>query len=149
MALKIIDPLVRIAGSKINGSPTERKMAISTLMSMVQFYGCPSTFFTLAPDDIHSVLTLRLCCPTNNGNDKFDDSLEKILRESNEKGNDINILNDDTLKKESYLHSLVTKNLVAAAQVFKIILETIFDTFFGIKPEYLIKVTVPNSFITK
>jgi hypothetical protein len=64
MVLQTIDPLVRITGSKIHGSPAERKMAISTLMSMVQFYGCPSIFFTFAPDDIHSILTLRMCCPT-------------------------------------------------------------------------------------
>ena len=41
-------------------------------------------------------------------------------------------------------NNLVTKNPVAAAQIFKMTLETIFDTLFGIKPEYLSKVTVAN-----
>ena len=97
MVLQTIDPLVSITGSKIHGSPAERKMAISTLMSMVQFYGCPSIFFTFAPEDIHSILTLRMCCPTQNGNDKFpalDSSFEKMLRERDEKENDGSILND-------------------------------------------------------
>jgi Helitron helicase-like domain at N-terminus len=123
--------LVRITGSKIHSSPAERKMAISTLMSMVQFYGCPSIFFTFAPDDIHSILTLRMCCPTQNGNDKFpalDSSFEKMLRERDEKENDGSILNDEIDLRESNLHNLVTKNSIAAAEIFKITLETIFET---------------------
>ena len=45
--LKIIDPLLRITGNKIHGSPDERKSAISTLISMIQFYGNPSIFLHL------------------------------------------------------------------------------------------------------
>lgn len=115
---------------------------------MVQYYGCPSIFFTFAPDDIHSILTLRMCCPTMNGNDKFpavDDGFEQMLREKNNECSEGNILNDYIDITEFNLHSLVTKNPVAAAQVFKMTTETIFDTLFGIKPEYMTKITVPNS----
>jgi hypothetical protein len=83
-------------------------MAISTLMSMVQFYGCPSIFFSFAPDDVHSILTLRMCCPTQNGNEKFpavDNSFETILRERNEKENDGSILNDEIDIREYILHN--------------------------------------------
>jgi hypothetical protein len=38
----------------------------------------------------------------------------------------------------------VTKNPVAAAQILKMTLETIFNKLFDIKPEYLCKVTVLN-----
>ena len=69
--LKLIDSLLEISGGKVIGSPAERKTAISTIISMVQFFGCPSIFFTFAPDDVHSVLTLRTCCPTKKGNNQF------------------------------------------------------------------------------
>lgn len=110
IVLRTIDPLVRISGSKIHGSPQERKMAISTLTSMVQFYGCPSVFFTFAPDDIHSILTLRMCCPTSNGNKSFpavDDNFELIMRSRNEKESIINILEDAIDIREFNLHNLV------------------------------------------
>jgi Helitron helicase-like domain at N-terminus len=68
--LHLIDQLIRITGSRVHGSPDERKSAISTLISMIQFYGNPSIFFTFAPDDTHSMLTLRMRCPTQKGNDK-------------------------------------------------------------------------------
>ena len=35
------------------------------------------------------------------------------------------------------MHNLVNENPVAAAQVFKMTLETIYNTLFGIKTEYL------------
>ena len=67
----MIDSLLSISGAKVVGSPGERKSAIETMMSMVQFFGSPSIFFTFAPDDIHSILTLGMSCPTRNGNEKF------------------------------------------------------------------------------
>lgn len=51
---------------------------------MIQSFGNPSIFFTFAPDDIHSLLTLRMCCPTIKGNDEFpsiDDGFEEYMRE--------------------------------------------------------------------
>jgi hypothetical protein len=95
--LQLIDPLVQITGSKIHGSPAGRKMAIRTLMSRVQFYGCPSIFFTFAPD-IHSVLTFRMSCPTENGNEKFpavDDCFEQIIRQRNNNDTNNNLLHDE------------------------------------------------------
>ena len=52
----MINFLLKVNGGKIIGSPAERKVAICTIIAMVQFFGCPSVFFTFAPDDIHSVL---------------------------------------------------------------------------------------------
>ena len=56
----MIDSLLSISGAKVVGSPGERKSAIETMMSMVQFFGSPSIFFTFAPDDIHSILTFKM-----------------------------------------------------------------------------------------
>jgi hypothetical protein len=69
--LKMIDSLLSISGEKVVGSHGERKSAIRTMMSMAQFFGSPSIFFTFAPDDIHPILTLRMSCLTRNGNVKF------------------------------------------------------------------------------
>ena len=146
--LKTIDPLLRITGNKVHGSPDERKSAITTLISMIQFYGNPSIFFTFAPDDIHSLLTLRMCCPTKKGNCKFpsvDDGFEEYMRQKNCKGKFKNILDDSIDISEVNLHYLLSKNPVAAAEIFKITLETIFEILFGIKPEHYNKVTIPNS----
>ena len=79
----MIDSLLSISGAKVVGSPGERKSAIETMMSMVQFFGSPSIFFTFAPDDIHSILTLGMSCPTRIGNKKFPAvgfGIEKITR---------------------------------------------------------------------
>ena len=64
-------------------------------MSMVQFCGCPSIFFTLAPD---SVPTFRISCPTENENKKFpavDDYFEQILRQRNNNDTNNNLLHDE------------------------------------------------------
>ena len=108
-------------------------MAIWTIVSMVQFFGCPSVFFTFAPDDIHSVLTLRMSCPTKCGNHHFpsvNGGFEKNLQERNH-----NSKNTFRIKFTSY----VNNNPVAAAHVFKITLEAIFEILVGIVPNYLSK----------
>jgi Helitron helicase-like domain at N-terminus len=138
--LQLIDPLLNITGSKVQGSPDERKSAISTLKSMIQFYRNPSIFFTSAPDDTHSLLTLRMCCPTVNGNDKFpavDDGFEKYMRERRCENDIKHILDDQIDISELNLHYLLSKNPVAAGEVFKLTLETIFEVLFGIRPEHI------------
>jgi hypothetical protein len=35
--LKLIDSLLKISGSQVSGSPAERKLAIGTIISMMQF----------------------------------------------------------------------------------------------------------------
>lgn len=119
--LKLIDPLLRVTGNKVHGSPDERKGAISTLISMIQFYGNPSIFFTFAPDDIHSLLTLRMCYPTTNWNSKFpsiDDGFENYMRHKNLRNNNINILDDYIDISEMNLNFLLPKNPVAATKIF-------------------------------
>ena len=141
LTLKLIDSLLNVNGGKIIGSPAERKTAISTIISMVQFYGCPSIFFTFAPDDIHSVLTLRMSCPTMHGNNAFpavDCGFEKFLQEKNFTPHITNIMDDSINISELNLHNLLSKNPVAAAHIFKITLETI-------TPDYLSKITLPLS----
>lgn len=148
LTLKLIDSLLNVNGGKIIGSPAERKTAISTIISMVQFYGCPSIFFTFAPDDIHSVLTLRMSCPTMHGNNAFpavDCGFEKFLQEKNFTPHITNIMDDSINISELNLHNLLSKNPVAAAHIFKITLETIFEVLFGITPDYLSKITLPLS----
>ena len=79
-------------------------------MSMVQFYGCPSISFTFAPDDVHSVLTLRISCPTQNGNYKFpavDDYFEQILRQRNDVDTDNDILRDERIFSQDGLNNLI------------------------------------------
>ena len=146
--LKLIDSLLKINGGKVLGSPGERKMAIGTIISMVQFFGCPSVFFTFAPDDIHSALTLRMSCPTKYGNHQFpavDYGFEKNLQNRNMSPRSTKIMDDQIDISELNLHYLLNNNPVAAAHVFKLTLEAIFEILFGIVPDYLTKITIPIS----
>ena len=89
-----------------------------------------------------------MCCPTKKGNCKFpsvDDGFEEYMRQKNCKAKFKNILDDSIDISEVKLHYLLSKNPVAAAEIFKITLETIFEILFGIKPEHYNKVTIPNS----
>lgn len=53
---------------------------------------------------------------------------------------------DDEINTSEYnLNKLLSMNPVAAAYVFKITLETIFEVLFGIVPDYLSKITIPIS----
>ena len=105
--LNLIDSLLKINGGKVLGSPGERKMAIGTIISMVQFFGCPSVFFTFAPDDIHSALTLRMSCPTKYGNHQFsavDYGFEKNLQNRNMSPRSTKIMDDQIDISELNLH---------------------------------------------
>ena len=89
-----------------------------------------------------------MCCPTKKENDKFpsvDDGFEEFMRDKNCKTNYENILDDCIDISEINLHYPISKNPVAAAEIFKVTLETIFEILFGIKPEHFNKVTIPNS----
>ena len=81
--IKQLNPLVKLINQKVDFSPAQRAFAISELYAYVQYYGCPTVFFTLAPDDTHSVLSMRYSFPSTNttsfpvGDDNLRDTLRK------------------------------------------------------------------------
>ena len=103
-------------------------------------------FCILSPTRID--LTLRISCPTKNGNNAFpavDGGFESFLQNKHT-NKDLSIIMDDQIDISEYnLNKLLSMNPVAAASVFKITLETIFEVLFGIVPDYLSKITIPIS----
>ena len=57
----------------------------------------------------------------------------------------MNTLDDSIDISVMNLNYLPSKTPVAAAEIFKITLETIIEILFGLKPEHLNKITIPNS----
>jgi hypothetical protein len=58
--LRQIEKLIQMSGKAIPYSAMERKSAISQLYSLVQFYGLPSWFVTVSPDDTNSRIVMTI-----------------------------------------------------------------------------------------
>jgi hypothetical protein len=81
--IKQLEPLVKLINQRVDFSPAQRSFAISELYAYVQYYGCPTVFFTLSPDDTHSILSMRYSFPSQT-TDKFpvkDSNLRQSLRD--------------------------------------------------------------------
>jgi len=111
--LKTVLPLVQHAGAKIDYSPTARAAALSTLYALTQFHGCPSVFLTIAPDDVHNVLSIRMSFPTTSGNGGFP-AIGDTLLDHLCKGEKVLKVADIPLG-ESDLKKFIVSNPVAAA----------------------------------
>jgi hypothetical protein len=103
-------PNITTAGAKIPFGAIERREHLYELHSLVQFYGLPTTFLTISPNEIQSPLTLRLCCAHEN----------KTLLE-------IRLLTSEQRAK------ITSRNPVAAAVFFEKIIEVTLKELLGIK----------------
>jgi hypothetical protein len=54
-------PHIKTCGSRVPFGPIERQEAKYKLYAMLQYFGLPSTFLTVTPNEIHSPLCIRLC----------------------------------------------------------------------------------------
>ena len=139
--MQTMGPLIRTTGAKTEFSPSARAAAISTLYAYVQHFGCPSVFLTFAPDDVHSVLSIRLANPaaSANPNAAFP-STDAGLLEQLKKGA-TTFANVDLT--HFGLQKLITDNPVAAASTFKAMLEMTYEHLVGIPPDHATRRTVP------
>ena len=64
-------PFVSLVGSSVPWSTMERSSCIGKMLAMIRRYGPPSIFLTVAPDDVHSPLGIRLTIVITDGNDTF------------------------------------------------------------------------------
>ena len=69
--MNTFEKLIRVIGSKTPFSSSERESALSHLIAMMQYFGPASVFFTLALDDSHTILSLRMSYPSKSGNKCF------------------------------------------------------------------------------
>ena len=131
--VNLLSPLVHLVTKAIDYSPGQRAAAVVDIYSYTQFYGCPSFFLTIAPDDTHSVLALRLTFPTNRRNhfpEVDDDFTEALCNGDKMFSGEIKIDNFS-------LQKLIASSPVAAASHYKFILESVFQILLGITPDHL------------
>ena len=134
---------ITICGRHVPYSPMERAHATAELYAMVMFFGMPSFFWTLSPDDSQHPLFIRLSFPTTS-NTAFPsvapDEFFAALHANDSKlftTVDIPVDNQELLK-------MLAQNPVAAARVFKLVMEAVFEELIGITPTYMYKGGVPG-----
>jgi hypothetical protein len=140
---------VQMAGAKVPYSPAERNEGLTKMYSMTYRYGMATTFLTLAPDDTGSPLVIRLALPFE-GNKTFPsvgnmygddiDGLFRAIEQGDVSFHDIPIANSARNKQ---LNKLVAEDPVAAALVFKRVIEIVMEVMLGIKPDYMVRSTIP------
>ena len=61
--LATIMPLLRMGGRSVPFGPLQRSIAVSKLCAYLHYFGLPGWFVTISPNDVDSVLILRLASP--------------------------------------------------------------------------------------
>ena len=132
--LKEIMPCIEVTSSKVPFTKASRKAALSKLLALTQYHGMPSIFFTISPDDIQDPNRIRMSLPQKNNRDF-----------PAEAGGFLNALqNNDNLYAQvpinrNNLADLLVKSPVAAAEMFSMVVNSIFKVIFGIEPEKSLK----------
>ena len=69
--MKKVMPTVSVVGRGMPWGSLERASCIGKMLAIIRRYGPPSIFLTVAPDDVHSPVGIRLTIQIANGNDAF------------------------------------------------------------------------------
>ena len=107
---KSLLPILRIGSDNVPFSPMERSSNLGDMYSMGYYFGPFSRFWTMAPNDTHTALTVRICIPDMRAVNRSDRSsitgVEVLLT-----------LQSDELRVSLSLCKLVADNPVAAAEI--------------------------------
>lgn len=136
--LKKMGPNIHSCAARIPFSSAQRGASLRNLLALRYYHGVPSFFCTVSPDDIHGVLNIRL----------------SIGHKSNEEFPAIGIGLASAIKKgDAFFHSLpishkdlralVSGGPVAAAEVFRLMFESVFTVLLGTPPDHCSKRTTP------
>ena len=131
--LNMIDNLLSISGRNVEFSQKQKKWYVAVIYAYVQFFGIPVLYVTIAPDDVYSCIAIRLSISPKHGNTKFpatDDGLLNCLQKGEL------VFNEQVKVSNKDLHALITANPVAAAQFFKLTIDTVFEVLFGMKVDH-------------
>jgi hypothetical protein len=114
------------------------ELQFQNLIAMRYMYGMPSIFFTYAPDDINGILNLRMPFPKN-GNGGFPADGSGFAEAIQNKEKDFH-----TIKiAPHHLRTILTKGPVAAAEVFRLLTEAVFEILLGTPTDHSTKRTQP------
>ena len=136
--LKQLLPHISVTGAKAPYTAAQRKAAMSHLYAMVYHFGVPSVFFTFAPDDVHGVLNLRMTLPQNN-NFAFPSDGAGLLAALQE-GADVF---HGTPISDRALAALLAAGPIAAAEIYRQLVDNIFTNLLGTPPDASIRRTEP------
>lgn len=125
--LKATEPFIQMCGKKVPYSPMERDDAMGSLIAITQRFGTPSIFLTIAPDDTHNPMTLRICFPSKN-NDGFPANPQGFLESLQQD----KLKYDEHCTSEFSLQKLVTDNPYASTTIFRDIMTNLFNELLGI-----------------
>ena len=138
-----LTPLITMVSSKSDFSSGSRAASLTTLYSYVQYLGCPSVFLTIAPDDIHSVMSIKMAIPSlgvdvNNHFPATDDGVLEGLKKGAQTFTNIDI-------SELGLKRLLAENPVAATEIFKMTIEAVWSCLLGLPHDRATRKTFPHS----
>lgn len=139
--LSRVTSFILIAGRSVPFSPLQRNNSLSQLYALVYTFGEPSIFFTVALDDAYSSQGIRLSLSVyrRHGDDLFpvaEDGLMDALRSGMSTTHGIDI-------SPGGLAARLAANPVAAALVFKHVLQVLVEQVFGSCMSDSIRKTLP------
>ena len=141
--LRKLLPLVTVVSDKSDFSPASRKAALTTLYPYVQYSGVPSVFLTIAPDDTHSALSLRMSTPSASvdANRHFPATDEGFLEHLKRGAKTYPVADLDI--SELGLQMRLAKDPVAATEIFKMLTEAVWTCLLRISPDRASRKTFP------
>ena len=136
--LALITKHISVFESKIPFTTGQRHAGMSHLLGLIDYLGFPSDFFTFAVDDIYGLLNIRMSLPQKD-NETFpanDCGLTEALKKGQETFKGIPITS-------AALRTLLAANPVQAAEVFRLIVNSVFTNAFGMPPSEHARRTIP------
>jgi hypothetical protein len=123
---KSLLPILRIGSDNIPFSPMERSSNLGDMYSMAYYFGSFPWFWTMAPNDTFTALTVRICIPDARATDPADSS-------SITGRNVLITLQTPELRESLNLYKLVADNPVAAAEIYQKMKRAVFKHLMGIE----------------
>lgn len=119
----------RITNSQVPYTAAQRKSSVAHLYNMTGFYGTPSIFFTFAPNDINGCLNLRMALPLkdNLSFPAVDGGFCEAIRNNEDHFHNL-------LVNQGGLRAVLANGPVAAAEMFRLIVQNVFWIIMGTPP---------------
>lgn len=136
--LQLLNKHISLFQDKIPFTAAARHASMGHLYAMIYYLGFPSDFGTFAIDDIYGLLNIRMSISPANNNvfPAVDGGLTSAL-----KSNAKSFENNPTTP--AALRTLLAKNPVASAEIFRLIVQALFTHVIGMPPTKNARRTVP------
>ena len=142
--LKTISPMVSLCAKPVPWGAVERGSCIAQLLAMIRRYGPASLFLTIAPDDVHNPLGIRLTIRTRS-TDTFPavpgSFMQALRRQPSslkcgdaESSDSEEIVFDETYKLEDFLQSQAAGHPASTSMMFDAVADTVLSTLCGTPP---------------